>query len=73
MYHMCAGQVPFPSPSLPEKLFAHQAMEPKPLDQLVPGFPAGLSAVVQRMMRKSPNERYSTPMQLVQALRPIYG
>ena len=25
IYHMCAGQVPFPSPSLPEKLFAHQA------------------------------------------------
>ena len=25
IYHMCSGQVPFPSPSLPEKLFAHQA------------------------------------------------
>src|SRR5271168_1949390 len=28
-YHMCAGRVPFPTPSLPEKLFAHQAMEPE--------------------------------------------
>ena len=70
MYHMCSGQVPFPSPSLPEKLFAHQALEPKPLDQLVPGFPAGLSAVVHRMMRKSPDDRYATPMQVVQALEP---
>ena len=34
MYHMCSGQVPFPSPSLPEKLFAHQALEPKPLEQV---------------------------------------
>lgn len=70
MYHMCLGQVPFPSPSLPEKLFAHQALEPKPLDQLIPGFPAGLAAVIQRMMRKSPDERYATPLQVVQALDP---
>ena len=67
---MCAGQVPFPSPSLPEKLFAHQALEPTPLDQLVPGLPEGLAEVVQRMMRKSPDERYATPMQVVQALEP---
>src|SRR5271165_5396544 len=35
LYHMITGRVPFPSPSLPEKLFAHQAMEPEPLSQLV--------------------------------------
>jgi eukaryotic-like serine/threonine-protein kinase len=69
-YHMCLGQVPFPSPSLPEKLFAHQALEPKPLDQLIPEFPQGLAAIIQRMMRKSPDERYATPMQVVQALEP---
>ena len=70
IYHMCLGQVPFPSPSLPEKLFAHQALEPKPLDQLIPGFPAGLAGVIQRMMRESPDERYATPLQVVQALDP---
>src|SRR6516162_4435846 len=35
LYHMITGQVPFPSPSLPEKLFSHQALEPAPLDQLI--------------------------------------
>src|SRR5439155_1357514 len=70
LYHMLAGQVPFPSPSLPEKLFAHQAMEPAPLDALVPGLPEGLAEVVRRMMRKSPDERYATPMQVAQALEP---
>ena len=70
MYHMCTGQVPFPSPSLPEKLFAHQALEPTPLEQVVPGFPEGLAVVIHRMMRKSPDERYATPMQVVQALEP---
>ena len=46
-------------------------MEPTPLEQLVPGLPAGLSEVVQRMMRKSPDERYATPLQVAQALEPF--
>ncbi len=70
LYHMLSGQVPFPSPSLPEKLFAHQAMEPTPLEQIVPGLPAGLADIVRTMMRKQPDERYSTPTQVVQALEP---
>jgi serine/threonine protein kinase len=71
LYHMVSGQVPFPSPSLPEKLFAHQAMEPTPLGELIPGLPEGLSDVIQRMMRKLPDERYGTPIQVVQALEPF--
>ena len=71
LYHMISGQVPFPSPSLPEKLFAHQAIEPEPLGQLVPGVPAALVEVVQRMMRKLPEDRYATPLQVAQALEPF--
>ena len=71
IYHMCAGQVPFPSPSLPEKLFAHQALEPTPLADLVPELPEGLGSVIQRMMRKSPDERFATPIQVFQALEPF--
>jgi len=71
LYHMCAGQVPFPTPSLPEKLFAHQAMEPPPLEQFVPDLPEGLAEVVERMMHKSPDERYATPLQVAQALEPF--
>ncbi|WP_165221763.1 serine/threonine-protein kinase [Aquisphaera insulae] len=67
-YHMIAGQVPFPSPSLPEKLFAHQALEPTPLSQFVPEISAGLAEVVRRMMRKTPDERYPTPLHVAQAL-----
>src|SRR4051812_709894 len=71
IYHMISGQVPFPSPSLPEKLFAHQAMEPEPLGQLAPDVPPGLVEVVQRMMRKRPEDRYATPLQVAQALEPF--
>ena len=67
---MLSGQVPFPSPSLPEKLFGHQAVEPMPLAKLVPGIPEGLSEVVEKMMRKSPDDRYPTPLDVAQALEP---
>ena len=71
LYHMCTGHVPFPTPSLPEKLFAHQAMEPAPLEQFVPDLPAGLSQVIKRMMHKSPDERFATPLQVAEALEPF--
>src|SRR3954454_21532939 len=71
LYHMVAGQVPFPSPSLPEKLFAHQALEPTPLSQLAEDVPPALVEMVQRMMRKKPEERYATPLQVAQALEPF--
>ncbi|QEH38695.1 Serine/threonine-protein kinase PrkC [Aquisphaera giovannonii] len=67
-YHMIAGQVPFPSPSLPEKLFAHQALEPAPLSRFAPDIPQALAEVVRRMMRKSPDDRFGTPLQVAQAI-----
>ncbi len=71
LYHMLTGQVPFPSASLPEKLFSHQAVDPEPVTKLVPDVPEGLAAVVARMMRKSPDDRYATPLELAQALEPF--
>jgi serine/threonine-protein kinase len=68
LYHMCAGRVPFPSPSLPEKLLGHQAIEPEQLWRIVPGLPEGLSALVERMMRKRPDQRYATPREVALAL-----
>ncbi|MCA1686211.1 MAG: serine/threonine protein kinase, partial [Planctomycetia bacterium] len=71
LYHMLTGRVPFPSASLPEKLFSHQASEPEPITKLAPDVPEGLAGVVSRMMRKSPDDRYATPLELAQALEPF--
>jgi serine/threonine-protein kinase len=71
LYHMLTGQVPYPSPSLPEKLFGHQSVEPTPLRTLMPGVPEGLAEVVRKMMRKVPDERYANPLQVAQALEPF--
>ena len=71
IYHMLAGHVPYPTVSLPEKLYGHQVIDPEPLSKLCPAVPSGLSDIVAKMMRKSPNDRFQTPLELAQALEPF--
>lgn len=71
LYHMVTGRAPFPQRSLTEKLYGHQALEPEPLTRLAPGVPEALDAVVRRMMAKSPNDRFQTPLAVVSALEPL--
>lgn len=71
LYHMILGMVPFPAPSLPEKLVAHRLAEAEPLANLVPSCSLGLDAVIRRMMRKSPDERYDRPVDVARALEPF--
>ncbi len=71
IYHMLAGQVPFPVASLPEKLYSHQATEPEPLGKIVPDVPAGLERVVAKMLMKDPAKRFSTPKDVARALEPF--
>lgn len=73
LYHALAGRVPFPQPSLPEKLYAHQLVTPDSLSTVVAGVPPALEAVVKRMMSKAPEERYATPAAVAQALEPFQG
>jgi eukaryotic-like serine/threonine-protein kinase len=73
LYHMLTGQVPFPTGSLPQKLFGHQEVEPEPVENFAPGVPEGLGAVVRQMMRKSPGDRYPTCHEVAEALEPYIG
>jgi hypothetical protein len=68
LYHMLTGRVPFPAPSLPEKLFAHQSKEPDRIADQVAGVPEGLARVVLKMMSKKPEERYARPVLAARAL-----
>jgi serine/threonine protein kinase len=72
-YHMLAGRLPFPHPSLAEKLYAHQALDPNPLSEIVTGIPMGLERVVQRLLAKLPEDRYTTPREAAEALKPFQG
>lgn len=73
LYYALSGRVPFPEGSAVEKMMAHQTKEPEPLCDLVPEVPAGLAAVVTKLMAKAPEDRYTGCDEVVEALEAFVG
>jgi serine/threonine-protein kinase len=71
LYHALTGQVPFPVTSKVRKMMAHQTEEPTPVRELVPEVPARLAALVERLMKKVPAERYPDMGAVEAALRAL--
>ncbi len=67
-YYLLTGKPPFQGNSLPEVLLKHQMDTPEPLERLRPEVPPAVAAIVSRLMAKRPEERYQTPLELVEAL-----
>jgi WD40 repeat protein len=70
LYHLLVGQPPFQG-SVAEKLRAHQQEQPRPIAQVRPDVPAGLAAILERMLAKDPARRYQTPAEVAEALAPF--
>jgi len=68
LYHLLAGQPPFHGKSLSEILLKHNIEPPPAIDKLRREVPPGLSAVIQRMTAKKPEDRYQTPIEVASAL-----
>ncbi len=73
LYYFLTGQYPFPDGTAVEKMMSHQHKQPKPIRELNAEVPEGLVAVVDRLMSKSPSERYADCGELLNALRPFAG
>ncbi len=71
LYYCLAGQYPFPGNNAVEKMMLHQTKEPQPLADLAPQTPPELIAIVERLMRKSPGDRFPSMNDVVMALRPL--
>jgi serine/threonine-protein kinase len=71
LYFCLAGQYPFPGNNAVEKMMLHQTKEPTPVTVLAPETSAELVVVVERLMRKSPADRYPSMNDAVMALRPL--
>ena len=69
-YFMLTGQSPVPDGTIAQKLVFHQTEQPKPVTEFRDDVPSELLAVLERMMRKNPNERYQTPLEVAEALAP---
>jgi serine/threonine-protein kinase len=71
LYFCLTGQYPFPEGSAAEKMMAHQLKQPEPLRNLCPEASAQLVEIVERLMQKTPEARYASTAEVVQALRPL--
>ena len=71
LYYLLTGRPPFPGGTALRKLFRHQDEEPTPVEQVRPGVPDGVAAVVRRLMAKRPGERYQTAGEAAAALAAV--
>jgi serine/threonine protein kinase len=71
LYFCLTGQLPFAEGTVAEKLMAHQFKEPTPIPTLNPEVPRELVAIVERLMKKSPQERFGSAAEVAEALRPL--
>lgn len=70
-YYILAGQPPFPTGSLIQKINKHQFEEPKPIEQMRPEVSAKVAMIVRRLMAKDPAKRYQTPWEVADALASV--
>jgi serine/threonine protein kinase len=68
-YHMFAGRPPFSGDTPLALAMQHIQAEPVSLQQIRPDLPGPLVEIVQRLLKKSPEERYASASELARDLR----
>ena len=71
LYFLLTGRPLFPEGRTAQKLVWQQIKEPVPVDRLRPEVPPELAAVVHRMLKKRPDDRYATAAEVFEALEPF--
>jgi len=74
LYKLLAGRPPFgddPQKSALERAMAHVREPVPPIRKLRTDVPAELARVLDRMLAKSPEKRYTTPVQVARAVAPL--
>lgn len=69
-YFCLTGLSPFAEGTVAQKLIWHQTRQPRPIRALRADVPEEMIAIINKMMAKDPNQRYQTPLEIVQALEP---
>jgi serine/threonine-protein kinase len=70
LYQMIAGSPPFQGPNMTDFFRQHLRDEPPPLEVVCPGVDRALVAVIERALAKDPDDRFSTPAEMMLALQP---
>jgi serine/threonine protein kinase len=67
-YHLLTTQVPYPGRSMQDKLLAHQHEFPKPIGTYRSDVPSEVTAIIDRLMAKRPEDRYQTAREVAETL-----
>ncbi|MSQ96027.1 MAG: hypothetical protein EXR98_15930 [Gemmataceae bacterium] len=70
-YFLLTGQAPFENMAIAQKLMAHQMKQPRPIAEIRKDVPAAVVAILDKMMAKKVEARYSVPGEVVEALAPF--
>jgi|GEM_PF-4774609 len=73
LFFMLVGRPPFAGGNMMQKLLQHQDDRPPDLRTLRGDIPDEVSALVARMLEKSPADRFQTPIELVAELATMMG
>jgi len=68
LYHLLTGSKPFEGPTLQSLFYRIVTDMPKPLDEVRPGLPAPLNAIVQKSMAKEASERFGSALDMANAI-----
>jgi eukaryotic-like serine/threonine-protein kinase len=69
LYHLLAGQPPFPDSNIISQMIRHATEPAAPLTKFNTAVPDGLQQIVNWMIAKEPAGRYATPARAAQALQ----
>ena len=70
-YFLLTGRAPFEGVPMAQKLLAHQMKQPPPIAGFRKDVPAGVLAILDKMMAKNADDRYATPGDVFDALAPF--
>ena len=71
LHFLLTGKPPFTAGELTEVLLKHQMEKPVPLAEHGIAVPKKVQAILDRLMAKHPDERYQTPDELIEDLKPF--
>lgn len=72
LYQFLTGHAPFSEySSILQKAIAQVQKSPPPIREVRAEVPEALAAIIERLLAKSPSDRYHTPQELAEALEPF--
>ena len=68
LYHLITGSKPFEGPTLQSLFYRIVTDMPRSLDEVRPGLPPALNAIIQKSMAKEASQRYETALDMANAI-----